>query len=241
MTEHEQWDELAAGYALHALAPDEETRFVDHLATCDECKDSVKDHELVAAQLGSISHHRETDDAPPSWESMRQSIVGDHPADLDERNVVDLAAQRRRYEISRRTLAAAAAVVVVAGGGVVTWQLARGGGSTCSASAGCHAIQLDAAQGRSLASLVVRHTSVTLTPTNMPAAPAGKVYVLWQVPSDAPATPISEFRSGTGGAAATGHLDVAYADTQQFAVSLESATTSPPQRPSNTLASGLAS
>jgi anti-sigma-K factor RskA len=241
MTEHEHWDELAAGYALHGLAPDEETLFVEHLATCEECKESLKDHDLVAAQLGSIAHYRETDDAAPSWESMRQSIVGAHVAGPDDGNVVDLAARRRRYEISRRTLAAAAAVVIVAGGGVLTWHVVRGGGSTCSASAGCHAIQLDAAQGRSLASLVVRHDGVTLTPTNMPAAPAGKVYVLWQVPSDAPATPISEFRSGTGGAAATGHLDVAYADTQQFAVSLEPATTSPPKRPSNTLASGLAS
>jgi hypothetical protein len=239
MTEHEYWDELAAGYALHGLAADEEVLFVDHLQTCDECAASVTDHELVAAQLGSIAHYRETDGEAPSWESMRSAVVGANPK---VSNLVDLSAHRRRYELSRRTLAAAAAVVVVAGGGIATWQLSSGGGSSdCSASAGCHVVQLDAAAGRSLASLVVRNDAVTLTPTNMPPAPVGKVYVLWQVPRDAQATPISEFTDGTGGQAARGNLNVAYSDTQQFAVSLEKATPTPPSAPSNSLASGLAS
>jgi len=244
MTEHEDWDELAAGYALHALAPDEEIVFADHLQTCDECAANVTDHEMVAAQLGSIAHYRETDDAAPSWESMRSAIVGSSnaAATATVSNLVDLSARRRRYDVSRRTLAAAAAVVVLAGGGVTIWQLtSNGGSSNCSASDGCHIVQLDAAAGRSLASLVVREDSVTLTPTNMPAAPAGKTYVLWQVPSDADATPISEFTSGTGGPKATGRLRAAYANTHEFAVSLENAATAPPSAPSGLLASGLAS
>ena len=237
MTEHEYWDELAAGHVLHGLTPDEEAAFVEHLVACDACLASVNDHELVAAQLGSISYFGDSDEAIPTWDSMRAAVIGDQAA---ADNVADLAARRRRYEISRRTLAAAAAVVVVAGGGIVTWHLTTGGSSSCDASAGCHLVHLDAAQGRSLASLTVRHNQVTVTPTNMPAAPAGKIYVLWQEARNSQPTPISEFKAGTG-SVAVGALKVPYANTQQFAVSLEKDTIRPPAAPSNTLASGLAS
>jgi len=101
-------------------------------------------------------------------------------------------------------------------------------------------VRLDAAQGRSLANLTIRNNSVTVTSTHLAAAPAGKVYVLWQVPRDAKATPISEFTAGSGDATATGALSAPYSETQQFAVSLEPAGP-PPAAPSNTLASGLAS
>jgi anti-sigma-K factor RskA len=236
MTEHEYWDELAAGYALHGLAPDEEIVFSDHLESCAECAASVTEHELVAAQLGSISHFHENDQAP-SWESIREAIVGAPPG---ASTVVDLAGHRRRYDVSRRMLATAAAVVVVAGGGIATWQLTSNGGADCATSAGCHVIQLDAAAGRSEASLVVRNNVVTLTPTSMPAAPTGKTYVLWQLLRNGRATPVTEFAASSG-ASASGSLTVAYADTAAFAVSVENAAGAPPAIPSNTLASGTAS
>jgi anti-sigma-K factor RskA len=236
MTEHDYWDELAAGYALHALAPDEEIVFVGHLETCDQCAASVTEHELVAAQLGSISHFPESEQAP-SWESMRTAIVGERS---DGSTVDDLAARRHRYNLSRRVLAAAAAVAIVAGGGIATWRLTSNSGGHCSASTGCHVIQLDAVAGRSEASLVVHNNVVTLTPTGMPTAPVGKTYVLWQLPRNGRATPVSEFTAGVGASSATGHLTFAYSDTAAFAVSVESAGTPPPS-PSNTLASGTAS
>jgi anti-sigma-K factor RskA len=236
MPEHEYWDELAAGYALHGLSADEETAFTAHLASCEECAANVKDHELVAAQLGSISHYQDADEGAPSWESMRTAIVGDDP---QPSAVVDLATRRRRYDLSRRSLSVAAAAVLVAGSGIATWRLTAGGSSGCSASDGCHVVKLDAARGKTLGSLTVRNGSVSVVPTNMPPAPAGKVYVLWQVPRDAQATPISEFTAGTK-TPAPGALAVSYADTQQFAISLEPASSAPPEAPSNTLASGLA-
>lgn len=236
MTDHEQWDELAAGYALHGLAPDEEVAFVDHLETCSVCAASLKEHELVAAQLGSISHFQDIDQAP-SWESMRDVILGARP---EPSAVADLSAHRRRYNISRRVLAVAAAVAIVAGGGIVTWRLANGGSPSCSASAGCHRIQLDAG-GRTLAAVVVHNDSVTVTPTNMPAAPTGKIYVLWQVPSTGRPTPIGEFTAGSGAPVATSRLSAPYSDTSAFAVSLEQAAGAPPTTPSDTLASGTTS
>lgn len=235
---HQYWDELAAGHALHALSDAEEAAFTEHLATCKRCAASLSDHELVAAQLGSIAHYREPSDADdaPTWDQLRDAVIG---APLP--TVSDLAARRRRYRGSRRVLAAAAAVVVLAGGGVAIWRVSgAGGGAGCSASEGCHVVELDAAAGARMASVVVRQDRVTVQPTsNMPTAPAGKVYVLWQVPRMAQATPISEFTAAPGSAAPTGVLRTAYVDTQQFAVSLESRAHLP-RTPSNDLASGLA-
>jgi anti-sigma-K factor RskA len=235
MSAHEHWDELAAGYALHGLSADEEATFIDHLGTCTDCVASVNDFEMVGAQLGSMAHYRETEDEAPPWDSIRGAIVASREVGTE---VIDLAARRRRYDVSRRALAAAAAVVIVAGGGVVTWQLTTGN-SHCSASAGCHTIELDAAGGKTAASVVVRGDTVTMAPTGMRAAPAGQVYVLWQQPRDGRATPISEFRARPGAAPVTARLKAPYADTQQFAVSVESAG-APPATPSNLLASGLA-
>jgi anti-sigma-K factor RskA len=231
MTDHDHWDELAAGYALHALGPDDEELFVAHLENCAECGASLNDHELVAAQLGSISHF-EVDDAP-SWESIRASVIGASGPP----QVVTLESRDRRMW-SRRALAIAAAVVIIAGGGIASWQVASGGPG-CAASSGCHRVQLDAGV-RTLAKLVVRNDQVTVTPTDMPAAPTGKVYVLWQQPRNGPATPIGEFTAGTGGHPATSSLSAPYADTAAFAVSLESSAGPPPAMPSNTLASGTA-
>lgn len=234
MTEHGYWDELAAGYALHGLAADEEQAFAGHLGTCEVCAANIRDHEFVAAQLGSIAHYREPVAEAPSWQSMRSAIVGSPPED----GVSELAARRRRYDLSRRSLAAAAVVVAVAGGGIATWQLTSGGGSSCAASTGCHRIELDAAGGTAAASLVVRGEHVTMTPTAMTPAPPGRTYVLWQRPRDGRATAIGEFTAGSP-APVSATLQAPYADTQEFAVSLEPSGP-PPATPSNQLASGLA-
>ncbi len=50
---HDQWDELAVGYALTALEPDELERFVEHLvAFCPQCQRSVDETATVGAELG---------------------------------------------------------------------------------------------------------------------------------------------------------------------------------------------
>lgn len=51
---HEQWDELAVGYALSALEPDELDRFLQHLVGfCPDCSRSVADMNVVGAELAS--------------------------------------------------------------------------------------------------------------------------------------------------------------------------------------------
>lgn len=53
-TAHDQWDELAVGYALTALEPDEMERFIEHLVSfCPQCQRSVDDTASVGAGLAS--------------------------------------------------------------------------------------------------------------------------------------------------------------------------------------------
>jgi anti-sigma-K factor RskA len=230
--EHEEWDELAAGYALDALEADEELRFTTHLSGCERCQQSVEDHELVAAGLGAIAHPAEASE-PPAWETIRSAIISTPQA-----QPTTLASRRRRYDLSRRTLGAAAAAVAIVGGGVTAWQVATSG-TSCAASAGCHTVHLDAG-ATTAAVLTVRGDIVTMNARRMTPAPSGKIYVLWQQPRDAKPTAITEFSAQPDQQPVTAALQAPYDDTQQFAVSLEQDTGVPPKAPSNLLASGNA-
>lgn len=234
MTDHDRMEELAAGYALHALTPEDESRFEAHLETCARCAAALESYEYVAAQLGSMAHYQDHDD-PPSWESIHAAVVG--PA-APAVQVADIDARRHRLNLSRRVLAAAAAVVLIAAGGIAIWRVTSSGStSSCTAAADCHVVDLDAAGGTTIAAVTVRSNTATVTPSAMPAAPAGKVYVLWQQPRDGRATAIGEFTAATGAPTTAGTLITPYADTMLFAVSLEAAGTAPAS-PSNLLASG---
>ena len=54
MTDHE-WSELAAPYALGALAPDERERFEAHLADCAACRADVRALREVAVLLADAA------------------------------------------------------------------------------------------------------------------------------------------------------------------------------------------
>ena len=71
-TSHDQWDELAVGYALTALEPDEMERFIEHLVSfCPQCQQSVDDTANVGAELGLAMP---VPIAPPSA-SLRNSVL----------------------------------------------------------------------------------------------------------------------------------------------------------------------
>lgn len=103
MTEHSRLRELAAGYVLGALDPDDRQVFETHLAGCEECR---RDVGSLAPIPGLLSRA-----APPDLEPM--------PAGVPDRAVAAARSQWARLARSRRawrmgTLAAAAAAVVVA-------------------------------------------------------------------------------------------------------------------------------
>jgi hypothetical protein len=52
-TEHVPFDELAVGWALHALEPEDEARFVAHLAGCDRCAVTVAETQDVMSAMAT--------------------------------------------------------------------------------------------------------------------------------------------------------------------------------------------
>jgi hypothetical protein len=131
LPEHDGYAELAASWALHALEPDDETKFADHLAGCSDCQRAVADYAGALAEVASLSP---TVDPPASLgERIRAEVARDLesasepnsplPAPLPE--PVSLADRRPAAPARTRRwlLAAAAAVVLVLGvGNVVQYQ-----------------------------------------------------------------------------------------------------------------------
>jgi hypothetical protein len=53
--DHQRWDELAVGWALHALEPEDESLFAGHLADCPRCARTVAETaEVMAAMAGDL-------------------------------------------------------------------------------------------------------------------------------------------------------------------------------------------
>jgi anti-sigma-K factor RskA len=224
-SDHTRWEELAAGYALHALEPAEEAELLAHLRECAECRGAVDQHTLVAAQLASIADGHDAD--TPPWERIRPGLGAAPHATAAPAATATIHRLRRRHP---RVLAAAAAVVVLAAIGVTGWQVTGDNGSTskvpaavaaCKASPPCHVVTLRAGAAAA-GDVLVRATTATVVPTAMPALDPSHVYVLWQLARDgrpAPVTVLGEVR--TSQASAPAALVIPYVDTVTFAMSVE--------------------
>lgn len=136
-TSHDQWDELAVGYALTALEPDELDRFFEHVVeACPHCRQLVDDTAAIGAQIGSAM----TGPVEEIPSGLRDRVleaaldarpaVPQSPADIPAPNgppvtlrrpassatVLDLGERRNRRTVPARTgwlVAAAAAVVAL--------------------------------------------------------------------------------------------------------------------------------
>jgi anti-sigma-K factor RskA len=111
---HERYEQLAAGYALSALEPEDENAFLDHLPGCAACRRAVAEHSETLAQLANAVV--EGPPPPAVLEGIREQVSqsGAFPAPVS----LDAARPRWRDRTMRRTTAvvgaAAAAVLVIA-------------------------------------------------------------------------------------------------------------------------------
>ncbi|HWB66582.1 MAG TPA: anti-sigma factor [Mycobacteriales bacterium] len=236
-TDHDHWDELAAGYALHALEPDEEAAFLTHLDHCPHCAETLIDHTLVAAQLGSAA--ADTTAPPPAWADIRPHLLSQRPPTI-------AALERRRQQRGQRLLAAAAAVVIIAGVTIAGWQAASGGGRTptlrsigaCQRSADCQVVPLHASTGSATATALIQNGRVRIVPAQMHGPGSGHTYALWQLPRDGAPRLVSEFQD-VNAPTATSPLPSAFSDTAAFAISRETDNHTP-SRPSDVVLIGSA-
>ena len=107
MTGHARWDELAAGYALSALEPEDEEEFARHLRGCSVCERTVAELSVV---VGELAYGAEPADPPPALlASLREGIA------TSERPALTVAGAppRRRPVVSRQWVLTAAASLVI--------------------------------------------------------------------------------------------------------------------------------
>ncbi len=89
---HEQWDELAVGFAMSALEPDELERFVDHLVvTCPNCRQSVTDMAELGAVLGTAMQAPAPEPRMDLRDSVLSAAFAARPAVPQDAGVLDEA------------------------------------------------------------------------------------------------------------------------------------------------------
>lgn len=232
--DHAPFDELAAGYAVDALDPDDHARFLGHIETCGRCQQTVTGYAEVTAALADMSPAGEP--SPQLAERiLTMAAAEDHQAAELPPGVVPLRKRPRWL-----TAVAAAAAAVVIGGGVWGGVAAMHGGSPPPSAAGSPRslqVVLTAAKGHAeAAKVIVRGSSVWLVPSTLsPDDKATQVYVLWQITGAHTPLAIGSFdvRRGVHAQIKVGALAASYNSTWAFAVSLEHGRAIPatPSRP----------
>jgi Anti-sigma-K factor rskA len=111
-------EELAVGWAMHSLEPDEEAALRAHLPGCARCRQTVLSTQQVTAVLGGSLHQY---DPPARLKSNLMSAIEhtpqEHVRSTTVADPIPLAPRRARW--GRRLLVAAAVVAVLGAGGVV--------------------------------------------------------------------------------------------------------------------------
>jgi anti-sigma-K factor RskA len=205
--DHEVFDELAVGYALHALEPEDELRFTAHLASCATCERSLAEH---VDTLGQLAYDVPPAAPPPAvLDGIRAAVAaeggrattGSGPVpDLPSRGPADpddeLARARRRREpvpVQRSWLLAGAAAVVSLVLGLGAWnavlqtdraeQIARGDRLEQAVEAleqpGARTVQLADFDGNIMAVVIAHGQQMSLVVDGLAPNPDDTVYVLW--------------------------------------------------------------
>jgi anti-sigma-K factor RskA len=160
--------DLTAAYALDALEPEEARAYEEHLAQCEQCRTQLAElNEPVAALAFGAV-------APAPPPRLREAILG--AAAAERSNVVPLP--RRSWMPRALAVAAAAAACVAVGYGVSA--LTTGGTSVVTAAV-----------------VVAADHTATLHVSGLAAAPQGKTYEAWIIPSGGAPRPAGLFTSGT--------------------------------------------
>lgn len=261
---HEVYAELAAGYALSALEPEDEQLFVRHLAQCVSCADDLRGHQRALAQL---AYAPESPQPPPELlAGIREAVRAsgrearfDVPVQADAAVPIPLtrAAGRRRQlrsmPSSRSLLAAAAAAAMVLGLGTYANSVrldrdAEHARTTRLAAAvsdlgtsGTRSVPMQDQNGRVLAVALVHGADMSVLLDGLPANEPGTTYVLWGR-AGVELRAVGAFSvSGSGVDVARGlHMPGDTSRLSQLMLTKESGTRPPPRPRNPVLLSGQA-
>ncbi|WP_051766946.1 anti-sigma factor [Saccharothrix syringae] len=241
-------EELAVGFAVHALEPDEEARLRDHLPGCERCREMVRATEEVTAAVGATVPQY---DPPPRLRARLMAAIEDVPQERVA-EVVPLAPRRadRRW---RRALVAAAVVVGLVAVGAVGVRLNRLGDEVAAQTERANRLEgalgravdpatdrvvLRTPSGEAVAVLLSARDGATVVPTHLQNNDrAGQTYVVWGASTPEP-VPLAAFDVTGNGVVVP--LEGWTADAHKhtlFALSVEPGRTMP-AKPSDVLAAG---
>lgn len=247
-------EELAVGWAMHSLEPDEEALVRDHLPTCPTCQRTVRATQEVLAGIGGAVRQEQP---PPRLRARLMEQIEHTPQDLPAHRPRHAApTPLRRPQHRRRTghmaLAAAAAIAVLATGGYLGVRVNQLSTEVAASTERVNSLNkalglaadpttnralLRTPSGEPLAVVLSSPNSGTVVPLNLKANDAGHVYVIWGT-STKQAVPLAMFDVR---AASTDPQPLAWSsDAHQhksFAVSLEPGRALP-ATPSDVLAGG---
>lgn len=248
-------EELAVGWALRALEPDDEHVLRGHLPGCPICQETVRSTEQVAALLGGSAPQEE----PPA--RLRQKILdaaartpqeayeplpfrlGASLSEAPGRPAEIVQPPRPRNRVMQ--LAAAGVVVVLAAAvGVLGWQVNRLDGQqqtqaqvlSVLGDPATHRTVLRGSDGQEAAVLLSSPASAVVVPLGLrPNDAADQIYVVWGLSTGTP-IPLSSFDVSSGSAQLVSWNSAA-AQHQKFAISLEPGRALP-AKPTDVVASG---
>jgi anti-sigma-K factor RskA len=158
--------DLTAAYALDALSAEEADAYEQHLAQCERCREELAGFSEVATAL---AYGAVAPEPPPR---LRASILD--AAAAERSNVVPLP--RRRWVERGTALVAAVAACVAVGLGVA---LSQSGSTVVTATV-----------------FLQSGGKATLNTSGLAAAPRGKTYEAWVIPSGRSPRPAGLFRGG---------------------------------------------
>ena len=203
---HEEFLELSAGHALHALSPDDEQRFTQTIVAHPGWADDARVDAEIAALLGSAV-------APvtPSAQ-LRERIFDQIDRETGHTETVAVQRQPSRESVARRGWFALAAslVILLVVGGVGTFVAKQFMGPAASDSA-LTQIQRQSDDRTATASVTGGGTATihwsdslgkaVLVTAGMPSIPSNKVFELWYVRNGIP-TSAGTFTARNGAATA---------------------------------------
>lgn len=247
-------EELAVGWAMHSLEPDEEALVRDHLPTCTTCQRTVQATQEVLAGIGGAVRQEQP---PPRLRARLMEQIEHIPQEVPAQHTprhaapIPLRPQHRR-RTGRVLLAAAAALVVLAGGGYLGVRVNQLSSEVTAAQTRTDELNkalslaadpttnravLRTGSGDEVAVVLSNPTSGAVMPMNLKPNDTGHVYVVWGASTKAP-VPLAVFdvRAGSTDPQLLAWSADAHKHTT-FAVSLEPGRQAPP-KPSEVLAGG---
>ncbi|MEV6236790.1 anti-sigma factor [Lentzea sp. NPDC051838] len=247
-------EELAVGWAMHSLEPDEEAVVRDHLPGCPTCQRTVRSTQEVLAGIGGAVRQEQP---PPRLRARLMEQIEHIPQEVPTQHRPRHAAPtplrpQHRRRTGRVLLAAAAVLAVVAGGGYLGVRVNQLSGEVTASQSRANDLNkalglatdpstnraiLRDGSGKEVAIVLSNPTAGAVMPMNLKPNDSGHVYVVWGASTKAP-VPLAVFdvRAGSPDPQLLSWGADAHQHTK-FAVSLEPGRTAP-SSPTDVLAGG---